>query len=169
MDEICAGGKVTADPVDALGRQFRARILGAGCLAAVLAAAALAHAQSDSATPAQLIGTWRGTSLCTDRVAAPACKDETVVYEFTAGSKAGMVHWVADKVVDGERLTMGELDAEYDKTEGCWKSEFSAPRVKTVWCLVVDGDRLSGTGRLLPGKEMIRKMELRRDKPTPSK
>jgi hypothetical protein len=158
-----------ADDVAASTLRFGARILGGGGLAAVLAAGSLAYAQADAVTPAQLIGTWRGTSLCTDRVAAPACKDETVVYEFTAGSKAGTVHWLADKVVNGERLTMGELDAEYDRTDGCWKSEFSAPRVKTAWCLIVDGDRLSGTGRLLPGKETIRKMDLRRDKPAPSK
>jgi hypothetical protein len=139
------------------------------CAAAILAAGSVAHTHSDAIGPAQLIGTWRGTSLCTDRVAAPACNDETVVYEFTAGSKAGAVHWAADKVVKGERQTMGEFDVEYDKTEGCWKSEFTSPRVKTVWCLVVDGERLSGTGRVLPGNEMIRKMDLRKDKPASAK
>jgi hypothetical protein len=71
--------------------------------------------------PAQLIGVWRGTSICTDRVAAPACHDETVVYEFTS------------------------------------------PRVKSVWRLSVDGARLSGTARLLPGNKTIRKLDLRKE------
>jgi hypothetical protein len=110
--------------------------------------------------PAQLIGTWRGTSTCTDRVAAPACHDETVVYEFTAGPQAGTVHWVADKVVDDQRQTMGELDLAFDATEACWKAEFSSPRTRMVWRLKVDGTQMSGTGRQLPGNETVRKVEL---------
>jgi hypothetical protein len=68
--------------------------------------------------PAALIGTWRGTSLCTDRVAAPACHDETVVYELKAGARPGVVRWAADKVVDGQRQPMGgERELEYDQAE----------------------------------------------------
>ena len=118
------------------------------------------QAQLEAVQPAQLIGLWRGTSTCTDRVAAPACRDETVVYEFTAGSQPGTVHWLADKVVDGERQTMGELDLAFDAAEACWKAEFSSPRAKMVWRLKVDGTKLSGTGRQLPGNETVRKVEL---------
>ena len=113
--------------------------------------------------PEQLVGTWRGTSTCTDRVAAPACQDENVVYEFTAGPKPGMVHWAADKIVNGQRERMGEFDVTYDTAEACWKAEFSSPRVKSVWRLTVDGARMSGTGRLLPGNETIRTLELRKE------
>jgi len=88
--------------------------------------------QSSAPSPTQLLGTWRGTSTCTDRVAAPACNDEVVVYEFTKGVKPGTVHWAADKVVNGKREPMGEMDVAYDKTEECWKAEFSSPRVKSV-------------------------------------
>lgn len=116
--------------------------------------------------PAHLMGTWRGTSLCTDRVAAPACNDETVVYEFSPGAKEGTVRWVADKVVNGSRLNMGEMELSFDLTEGCWKAEFSSPRSRTVWRLAVKDDQLSGTGRMLPGQQTIRKMELRRDAET---
>jgi hypothetical protein len=120
----------------------------------------IVQAQPQAGAPAQLIGLWRGTSICTDRVAAPACRDETVVYEFTAGSQPGTVHWLADKVVDGERQTMGELDLAYDATEACWNAEFSSPRTRIVWRLKVDGTQLSGTGRQLPGDETVRKVEL---------
>jgi hypothetical protein len=113
--------------------------------------------------PAQLIGTWRGTSTCTDRVAAPACHDETVVYEFRAGPKPGAVVWAADKVVDGKRLPMGELELAYDTTEACWKAEFTSPRTKIVWRLKVDGTHLSGTGRQLPGDETVRKIEAQKE------
>ena len=122
-----------------------------------------AAAAPDRGTPPEILGTWRGTSLCTDRVAAPACHDEVVVYEFTAGEKPGTVHWKADKIVDGERGFMGELDASYDAAERCWLAEFKSPRSHTVWCLVVDGDHLTGTGRQLPGKQVIRKIDVRKD------
>ena len=101
--------------------------------------------------------------MCTDRVAAPACHDEVVVYEFSAGAKPGTVHWKADKVVDGQRLLMGEMELAYDTSDACWKAEFSSPRARSVWCLVVEGAHMTGTGRLLPGKQTIRKIDVRMD------
>jgi hypothetical protein len=123
----------------------------------------IAHAEAGEAGRAQLIGVWRGTSTCTDLVAVPACRNETVVYEFTAGSQPGTVDWVADKIVNGQRERMGELQLAYDKVEGCWKGAFNSPRIKSVWRLSVDGARLSGTARLLPRNEMVRKVDLRKE------
>jgi hypothetical protein len=108
-------------------------------------------------------GVWRGTSICTDRVAAPACHDEVVVYEFTAGAKPGTVLWKADKVVDGQRAPMGEMELTYDAGEACWRAEFTSPRSDSVWCLVFDGARMTGTGRLLPGNQTIRQIDVRRE------
>jgi len=113
--------------------------------------------------PSELIGTWRGTSTCADRVAAPACRDEVVVYEFTVGEKPGSVHWKADKVVEGQQLPMGEMDLVYDAGGRCWTVEFSSSQVRSVWSLVVDGAHLTGTGRLLPGKQTIRRIDARKD------
>ena len=136
------------------------RVLGVVLLAGCALAAA---AVPDEHKPSELIGTWRGTSICTDRVAAPACNDEVVIYDFTVGSKPGTVHWKADKVVDGERGTMGELDLAYDAGESCWVADFSSPRVRFRWCLVVEGTHLTGTGRMLPGNEKVRKIDARKD------
>jgi hypothetical protein len=108
-------------------------------------------------------GTWRGTSTCTDRVAAPACKDEVVVYEFTTGAKAGTVHWKADKVVDGKRQTMGEMELTWDATDACWKSEFKSPRSHSIWCLKVDGTHMTGSAWLLPGKQTVRRIDVRKE------
>jgi hypothetical protein len=127
------------------------------------AAASFSFATDDGPQESVPIGVWRGTSTCTDLVAAPACRDEVVVYELTAGSKSGLVHWKADKVVDGKRLPMGEMDLAYDRGEACWKAEFPGPRIHSVWCLVVHGSHMTGTGRLLPGKETVRKVDLRKD------
>jgi len=120
-----------------------------------------AFAQGDR-KPSEILGTWRGTSTCTDRVAAPACNDEVIVYDFTPGQKPGTVLWKADKIVDGKREPMGEMDVTYDAGEKCWKGEFSSPRVHSVWCLMVEGSHLTGTGRLLPGKQTIRKIDARK-------
>ena len=131
-------------------------------LMVAFAALGAAGAAADR-NPSEIIGTWRGSSTCSDRVAAPACRDEVVVYDFTAGEKPGTVRWKADKVVNGERLTMGEMDVAYDVGEACWAAEFNGPRVRTRWCLVVEGAHLTGTGRLLPGKETVRKIDVRKE------
>ena len=84
------------------------------------------------------------------------------MYQFKAGSPPGTVHWVADKVVNGKREPMGELDLQFDTTEKCWKVEFTSPRATVVWRLSVDERHLSGTARLLPGNETIRKVDARK-------
>ena len=56
----------------------------------------------------------RRASRCVDRVAAPACRDEVVVYDFTAGAKGGTVHWKTDKMVEGRRETMYDIDLACD-------------------------------------------------------
>lgn len=111
---------------------------------------------------AELLGVWRGTSTCTDRQAAPACKDEEAVYEFTPGPRRGLVHWIADKMVDGKRVNMGESELAYDTAERCWKVEMTSTPVKSVWRLSVTGGHLTGTARLLPGGQTVRKIDLRK-------
>jgi len=144
--------------------QIQRQVLGIGCLCvvAVLVAARplVVLGQSRMHQPSELIGVWHGTSTCTDRVAAPACQDETVVYEFTAGRKPQTVHWKADKVVNGQREPMGELDVAYDTNDACWKGEFSSPRVRVVWCMAVSGSHIAGSAWLLPGKEKVRKVDV---------
>jgi hypothetical protein len=125
--------------------------------------ASIALSTADVPGPEQLIGLWRGTSLCTDRVAAPACQDETIVYEFKPGPQPGTIRWAADKVVNGKRQSMGDpLDLTYDTTEKCWKVEFISPRVRIVWRLAVDGQHLTGTARQLPGNETVRTIDARK-------
>lgn len=133
-----------------------------GILVAASCVLRASHAPADH-KPEELIGTWRGTSTCTDRVAAPACRDEVVVYDFTSGAKPGTVSRKADKVVEGRREPMGEMDLAYDAEQRCWSAEFRSPRGGVVWCLAVDGAHLTGTGRLLPGKETVRRIDVRKD------
>ena len=129
----------------------------------ILVVLALVTAVPQDHRPSELVGTWRGTSTCTDLAAAPACRDEVVVYDFTLGAKAGTVVWKADKVVDGKRVPMGEMELTYDAGQKCWSVEFQSARVHSVWCLVIDGAHLTGTGRLLPGKETVRRIDVRKE------
>ena len=110
----------------------------------------------------ELRGTWRGTSTCTDRVAAPACQDETVVYEIRNGDKVGTAILAADKIVNGDRVPMGEMTFAYDAPLACWRSEFESPRLKSRWCLTVEGETLKGTATLLPGNQVVRRINARR-------
>jgi len=130
---------------------------------AAVSTCALAASPAPAGSPSDLLGTWRGTSVCTDRALTPACKDEVVVYEFTAGPTPGSVHWKADKVVNGERQTMGEFDLTWAADRACWAAEFQSPRMRSAWCVQADGKHLTGTGRLLPGNETIRRIEARKD------
>ena len=109
------------------------------------------------------LGTWRGSSRCTDLVAAPACRDEVVVYTVRPSDSAGRAKGAADKIVDKQRVPMGEFEFAYDKGEACWRAEFETPRFHGVWCLVVEGKQMMGTLRLLPAGATIRKLQLRHE------
>ena len=110
----------------------------------------------------ELLGTWRGTSTCTDKVAAPACRDETVVYEFRRGDRPGHAIVAADKIVNERRVPMGELDFAWDTAMACWRADFGSPTVTSRWCFTIEGGALKGTARLLPGSEIIRRVEVHR-------
>src|SRR6476620_2623864 len=77
----------------------------------------------------EIVGTWRGTSACVDRQAAPACTDEEVIYEIVVGAgRSEAVTVTADKVVDGKRVSMGSLDFTLEPTSRSWTSELETPR-----------------------------------------
>jgi hypothetical protein len=74
-----------------------------------------------------------------------------------------MVHWKADKVVAGNRVPMGEFDLAYDRNDSCWRAEFTSPAVHMIWRVIVEGTELKGTASLLPGKQVVRKIEARKE------
>jgi hypothetical protein len=104
----------------------------------------------------EILGTWQGTSTCTDRIAAPACSDEVIVYEVTPGAAPGMAHQKAFKIVNGQRDLMGEMDFTYSADDHCWRAEFTSPRLTSVWCLAVTGSTMRGSAWLMPGKKVVR-------------
>jgi len=113
----------------------------------------------------EIVGTWSGSSLCVDRQAAPSCNDEQVVYEINASpGHPNTVIAKGDKVVDGKRVFMGNLEFTHDAKSGSWTSEFDSPRFHGLWRLKVSGATMTGTLTLLPSNAVTRKMDLRKDK-----
>jgi len=133
-------------------------------------ALAFSLAATSSAMEAQdakaMLGVWRGTSLCANREVTPACKDEEVVYEFreTSPPAAGKLTMAADKIVNGERQPMGELDFVWDPKAGAWVCEIHS-RYHGLWSFAPPKDgELAGTLVLLPEKTVVRKAAAKRAK-----
>ena len=132
----------------------------------LLLAMAVRTANAADSSPADadaILGQWQGTSTCTNREVAPACKDEKTRYTFTRveGSE-GKIHCAADKLVGGEFASMGELDFDYVPAERRWKSELKSAHA--VWSFAVDGDRLSGTLVDVPTGAQTRRVSAARKK-----
>jgi len=131
--------------------------LGAGLL--LLVAGGAAASGSGSGDLKAFLGTWRGTSTCVNRTIAPACHDETIIYDVRRAEKPNAVILAADKIVDGKRVPMGELEFSYSEQEGCWRGEFTTPRAHGVWCFIVEGRNLRGSLLHMPEKAEVRKVQ----------
>ena len=46
---------------------------------------------------------------------------------------------------------------------GMMETTFTNPRVTVEWWLAVDGSAMTGGARLMPGRHIVRKVDLRRD------
>jgi hypothetical protein len=127
-------------------------------LLALLPAATLAQPSREA-----LVGSWRGTSVCTNRQAAPGCNDEQVIYDISAPAGAPDALVVkADKIVNGQREPMGEVTFHPDPASARWVSEISTPRVHAVWHLSIKDGGLTGGMFLIPSRTAIRTIELRK-------
>jgi len=137
------------------------------CIALTLlfTAPAIARTMSCLQDTSNIIGVWRGTSICTDRKIAPACKDEQIIYTFrnAPGQRPGKVILKADKVVDGKIEFMGELEGTFDQKKHTWTAEFRSPRFHGLWSFVISGRNLTGTLTDIPSKATIRKISARKD------
>ncbi len=112
-----------------------------------------------------ILGVWRGTSVCVNREAAPACRDEEVIYEFREMTPpvAGKLTVKADKVVEGKVVPMGVLDVVWDPGSETWSCDFQTPRFHGLWSYTQRGeDELAGTLISLPDRILLRKAAARR-------
>jgi len=105
-----------------------------------------------------LVGSWRGTSTCVDKVHFPACKDEHVVYDVQPkGGAPDTVTLRADKVVNGVREFMGEFDF-HRAPDSTWVAEYENPRVRIRIVLRVQGDHLTGVLTDEPAGQRVREI-----------
>jgi hypothetical protein len=106
----------------------------------------------------QVAGVWRGDSLCASD--GTACVNERVVYYITAiAGKAGVVTIRADKIVNGQAVTMGTAEWTHDTEHHTliWET----PR--QTWLLKIDNDAIDGT-LTLADKTVVRRMRLKKDR-----
>ena len=110
----------------------------------------------------EILGSWHGRSTCVDRAHFPACRDEEVIYDVRAhpGTR-DTVTLRADKVVNGQRESMGELD--FTKApDSSWVAEFQTPRAHDRWVFRVSGARMTGTLTDLTSGRQIREVVVER-------
>ena len=117
----------------------------------------LARAMNASA----IVGTWMGESVCVGNRAA--CKNEVVVYRFEpVAGKSTLVTLLADKIVKGKRIPMYRLDFQFDESKRTLSSDFTQGRTRGSWEYKITGDSMEGTGIVLAGKSVARRVKVKR-------
>jgi hypothetical protein len=132
-------------------------------VAAVVCASAARAASPVADDGGALVGDWVGESLCT-KDAPAACRDEKVVYHIKRAPDAeGNVEIVADKIVDGKPEYMGTIRLKYDAEKRTLRGDLETPRYKAVWEFFVRGDTMEGTLTVLPEKNVVRRVSVKKD------
>ena len=117
------------------------------------------HAQAN-----EILGTWRGTSICVKEDWNSACNDQQVVYYITAvPGKPDSVAIDAQKLVGGKPEPMGIITIGRDTVAGAWSGEWSNTRYHLLWKFVVEGKTLTGTLFLLPARRVGRHISVKKD------
>lgn len=125
-----------------------------------LSLAAGAHAAD---AKKELIGTWRGTSLCTP--VRPACHDEIAVYHVAPSAKADVVAMTMNKVIDGKEVEMGgTVEYHVDWATRTLAYEFTArDGSHGVFQFTWNGREMTGTLFDRETRAVIRNIKLKRD------
>jgi hypothetical protein len=107
-----------------------------------------------------IVGTWKGTSLC--QVKPSACHDENVVYHISKAANAKTYSIQASKIVNGAEDDMGTLEASYDATQHTLTVTMKDNQGRTsVWLFKIDGKQMHGT-LTMDGKTLYRVIELKK-------
>jgi hypothetical protein len=122
---------------------------------AIICAAAFGAGHADDA--AKLAGDWSGDSICLDRQSA--CHDEKVIYRIALyPNDAARVKIQGDKIVNGQAVTMGVGDYNWDSA----KSTLTHDDQFGAWIIVVKGNRMDGT-MTSPAGKAFRHLTLKKD------
>ena len=125
------------------------------------AASGRGQVRARAMSASSLVGTWTGESICVGN--HPACKDEVVVYRFEPGAeKSALVTLLADKIIRGKRVPMYKLDFQYSEAKRTLSCEFSQGHTRGTWEYRITGDTMEGTGIVLAGKSVARRVKVKR-------
>ena len=108
-------------------------------------------------TAQSLTGNWKGTSLC--QVKNSPCHDEVVVYHISKNGDSNSYKIDADKIVDGEEISMGILEFLFDPKQKLLFLDDGVRQVK--WEFKVNGNEMHGT--LFSKGQLFRIIDLRRE------
>ena len=145
----------TATPVGVILMTLASTISGAG-----------SPAVSDGA---RIVGEWRGTSICTNHQLAPACKDESVRYIFSASPQdTNTFHLLAERLESDAYQVMYEIDLRYSEADGTWTYQFDSRTCpQCLWWYRMESSSLVG-GITSKAGEALRKVVARRHSAQPS-
>ncbi|MFN8582101.1 MAG: hypothetical protein U0163_14150 [Gemmatimonadaceae bacterium] len=131
----------------------------------VVAALAAGGTPQQTQAAREILGRWRGTSLCVKADWNRACNDEVIVYDFVPDSSdASRIMQHAYKVVNGKLDLMGDLSYAYTPTSQTWDADFSNSRVSIRWSYQIHGDSLVGWVTDRPTSRVGRHVVARRDR-----
>ena len=113
--------------------------------------------QKTASDESLLVGDWRGDSTCVVRESA--CHDEDSLYHFTkVAGKPGVYSLKADKIVNGQAVTMGTSDCSYDaKAQALECAIADRAILRFTW----EGQEMHGT-MTLTDKTLWRKLALKK-------
>jgi len=125
----------------------------------LLASAAQATPTTPNGSTEQLVGEWRGRSLCVTTT-RPACTDETVVYHIARHAPGVEAFDIkADKIVAGKEEFMGDLACSFEPS----RQQLLCPQGQGRWQFRWDGAQLVGV--LIDGSGPFRVIRVDRHKP----
>ena len=107
----------------------------------IVIAILLIGSKSFSQEKTDIVGTWKGTSIC--QVKNSPCHDETVVYYITKLDSANLFKVSANKIVNNAEENMGDLNLTYDPSTHTLLS-IDTERGDT-WKFIVKGKKMEGT------------------------
>jgi hypothetical protein len=128
---------------------------------------ALAELPADRAVKSapDIVGTWRGTSICVDKVNLPVCNDEDALYEIRQAGRSGdSVIVRAQKMVNGATELVSQ-DAFTHQSDGSWATDIVTTGARLHVSLRLSGDSLIGDVTDVSTSRKQRDIALRRDHP----
>jgi hypothetical protein len=132
----------------------------------VASLALLLATESGVAAPApkaEILGLWKGASICTKVEVNEFCHDETVVLNFVdVPDQPATVALKAARIIDGALVRTYDLFFTYEPDTKQWRCEFDQVKVHAVWTYVVSEDGLTGTAALLPEGTIVRNLTAKR-------